>query len=166
MRRYFCALAGTVLLLSACGTTPEERGLTGAGIGAAGGTVLGAVTGLTLVEGALIGAAAGGLAGALTKPETLDLGPPLWKRGTRSSGTASQPAVEQRTMVRDVQRDLARLGYYLGPVDGVAGKQTRAAIRQYQADNGLAANGEVSQRLATHVSSQLASNGVRSSAQR
>jgi hypothetical protein len=37
-----------------------------------------------------------------------------------------------------VQEQLARAGYYDGPVDGVLGPMTREAIAAYQADNGLA----------------------------
>jgi Putative peptidoglycan binding domain len=38
----------------------------------------------------------------------------------------------------DVQEQLARAGYYNGPIDGVLGPMTREAIAAYQADNGLA----------------------------
>jgi hypothetical protein len=38
----------------------------------------------------------------------------------------------------DVQEQLARAGYYDGPIDGVLGPMTREAIAAYQADNGLA----------------------------
>jgi hypothetical protein len=37
----------------------------------------------------------------------------------------------------DVQEQLARAGYYDGPIDGVLGPMTREAIAAYQADNGL-----------------------------
>ena len=38
----------------------------------------------------------------------------------------------------NVQQQLARAGYYDGPIDGVLGPMTREAIAAYQADNGLA----------------------------
>jgi hypothetical protein len=38
----------------------------------------------------------------------------------------------------DVQEQLARAGYYDGPIDGILGPMTREAIAAYQADNGLA----------------------------
>src|SRR6266516_2087781 len=38
----------------------------------------------------------------------------------------------------DVQEQLARAGYYDGPIDGVLGSMTREAIAAFQADNGLA----------------------------
>ena len=43
-------LLAAALGLSACGSTTGDRGLSGAGIGAAAGTALGAVTGLGIVE--------------------------------------------------------------------------------------------------------------------
>ena len=71
-------LLAAALALSACGSSTGDRGLSGAGIGAAAGTALGAVTGLGIVEGALIGAGAGGLTGMLTDEDTIDLGDPWW----------------------------------------------------------------------------------------
>lgn len=38
----------------------------------------------------------------------------------------------------NVQEQLARAGYYDGPIDGILGRMTREAIAAYQADNGLA----------------------------
>ncbi len=72
-------LAGIAFLLAACGTTPQDRVLSGAGLAAAGGAVLGAVTGLAIVPGVVIGAAAGGVVGFLTDEGTINLGKPLWK---------------------------------------------------------------------------------------
>lgn len=72
-------LAAAALVLSACGSGTGDRGLSGAGIGAAAGTAVGAVTGLGIVEGALIGAGAGGLTGVLTDEDTIDFGKPWWK---------------------------------------------------------------------------------------
>lgn len=73
------ALFASAFLLAACGSSTGDRGLSGAGIGAAAGTALGAVTGLGIVEGALIGAGAGGLTGALTDEDTINLGKPWWE---------------------------------------------------------------------------------------
>lgn len=69
-----CAAA----VLSGCGTTPLDRGVSGAGIGAAAGAIGGAVVGAP-GTGAAIGAAIGGAAGALTDPDKVDLGRPIWK---------------------------------------------------------------------------------------
>ncbi len=42
-----------------------------------------------------------------------------------------------------VQTQLARDGYYRGPIDGVVGPGTRAAIAAYQRDNGLRVTGGI-----------------------
>jgi|GEM_PF-3538521 len=46
-------------------------------------------------------------------------------------------------LVEKVQRRLARLGFAPGSADGVYGPQTAHAVRQFQADRGLVADGEV-----------------------
>ena len=66
------------LLLAACGTTPGERATTGAGIGAATGAVAGAMLGAPLI-GAVVGAGVGATAGAVTDPNDVYLGKPIWK---------------------------------------------------------------------------------------
>jgi len=66
------------LLLAACGTTKEDRAISGGAIGAGAGGVAGALTG-NPVAGALIGGAGGAAAGALTNPNQIDLGKPVWK---------------------------------------------------------------------------------------
>ncbi len=47
----------------------------------------------------------------------------------------------------DVQRQLARRGYYHGAIDGDIGPGTRAAIRNYQADRGLPITGRIDRAL-------------------
>ncbi len=41
-----------------------------------------------------------------------------------------------------VQGDLTILGYFDGAIDGIAGKETQAAITEFQADAGIEADGE------------------------
>lgn len=65
--------------LAACGQTRSERALSGAGLGAAGGAAASGITGGNIGTGALLGGAAGGALGALTEPEDIDLGEPIWK---------------------------------------------------------------------------------------
>jgi len=68
-----------LLILAACGNTTGDRGLSGAAIGAGAGAVGGALVGAPLA-GAAIGGVAGGAAGALTTPNQIDLGRPVWER--------------------------------------------------------------------------------------
>jgi hypothetical protein len=60
-------------LLAACGNDPEERALSGGGIGAGAGAIGGALLGANPIAGALIGGAAGAATGALTSPKQIDL---------------------------------------------------------------------------------------------
>lgn len=46
-----------------------------------------------------------------------------------------------------VQRALRRFGYYHGPIDGEIGSGSRAAIRRFQADNGLGVTGRIDRSL-------------------
>ena len=57
------------------------------------------------------------------------------------------PAYGAGSIVIEVQRNLARAGYYHGPIDGVAGPRTRAAIRGYERAHGLRVDGMISQQL-------------------
>lgn len=50
-------------------------------------------------------------------------------------------------LVLNVEDQLQRLGYAAGPVDGVMDDRTRAAIRTYQGDNGLAITGDANDGL-------------------
>lgn len=72
-------LVAIAIGLAGCGTTTGDRGLSGAGIGAAGGAVVGAMVGAPLA-GAAIGAGAGAAAGVATSPSQVDLGRPVWER--------------------------------------------------------------------------------------
>src|ERR1700722_4541313 len=78
MHRSLIALALAGVTLAACGTSTGDRGLSGAGIGAATGAVAGAMVGAPL-EGAAIGAGTGAAVGAMTSPSAVDLGKPVWE---------------------------------------------------------------------------------------
>ena len=56
-----------------------------------------------------------------------------------------------RRMVRLVQARLNALGYPAGVADGQAGKKTRAAVRDFQRDNGMRVTGRIDSRLADAV---------------
>ena len=68
-----------LVALAGCGETKTDRAISGGAIGAAGGAVGGALMG-SPATGALIGGAVGAGAGALTSPDDIDLGKPIWKR--------------------------------------------------------------------------------------
>ena len=70
----------TAVLLSGCGTSTGDRGLSGAAIGAGAGAVGAALLGGPVIGAALVGAGAGALIGAATSPSTVDLGKPVWEK--------------------------------------------------------------------------------------
>ncbi|MFQ5784469.1 MAG: peptidoglycan-binding protein [Alphaproteobacteria bacterium] len=162
MYRSTCVVFALGLMLAACGSTPQDRAVSGAGIGAAGGAIIGAITGLTVVEGAALGATGGALVGIFTDSDKLDLGEPIWKQGAQSGasrdshgGTVasrnSHVGTSDPPFVRNIQSDLSRLGYDPGPVDGIMGPLTTSAIRRYQQDNGLLTDGRATWELAQHI---------------
>jgi hypothetical protein len=65
--------------------------------------------------------------------------------------TAPPPAAAQplsgRTLLAGIQRELSRLGYDPGPVDGLMGNRTRNAIRAYQQTAGMVEDGQPSTTL-------------------
>ena len=76
--RAVLSLAVTALWLAACGTTTQDRALSGGAIGAGVGGAAGLLGG-SPVTGALLGGAVGAGAGALTDPNQVDLGKPAWR---------------------------------------------------------------------------------------
>jgi osmotically inducible lipoprotein OsmB len=74
IKSLFPVLAVSLLALSACGQSPGCRAVTGAGIGAAGGAVIGALAGNPWL-GAAAGAAAGAAVGGLTTSNQINAGP-------------------------------------------------------------------------------------------
>ena len=67
MTRYLL-LAAASLGLAACGDTWGQRAVTGGGIGAGSGAVIGALTPLGVLPGDLVGGAVGAGVGAATTP--------------------------------------------------------------------------------------------------
>ena len=143
-----------IAALVGCGSMPGERALSGSAIGAGAGAVLGAVTGMSVVTGALVGAAGGALTGALTHQGQINFGEPAWKvhpnAAPISQINSQSPPLASQT-VNSIQTGLSRLGYPVGPVDGIIGVQTQTAIRAYQRDHGLRENGRATPRLADHL---------------
>jgi peptidoglycan hydrolase-like protein with peptidoglycan-binding domain len=50
-------------------------------------------------------------------------------------------AAQNRSIVKSAQERLISLGYYTGPVDGVVGRHTTAALKEFQYRNGLPQTG-------------------------
>lgn len=59
----------------------------------------------------------------------------------------SAPAFDDPSLVSAVQKELARLGLYVGTIDGVIGQRTEHAIRTFEQRAGLKRNGKASPSL-------------------
>ncbi len=66
------------------------------------------------------------------------------------------PPLSELNNVALVQSQLNLLGYAAGPVDGVVGPRTRAAIRRFQADAGLPVDGRINDALIASLRRQSA----------
>jgi peptidoglycan hydrolase-like protein with peptidoglycan-binding domain len=67
-----------------------------------------------------------------------------------TGGTAA--AMEPDPLVVAAQRELRRTGYYQGPIDGIPGPQTEAAILRFERAAGLATTGAIGPELVHAVS--------------
>ncbi|BBO88011.1 peptidoglycan-binding domain-containing protein [Desulfosarcina ovata] len=55
--------------------------------------------------------------------------------------------------VVNIQKNLKRLGYYNGGIDGIAGKGTISSVKAYQKDNNLKIDGKLTNSLKVHLES-------------
>jgi osmotically inducible lipoprotein OsmB len=70
---------------------------------------------------------------------------------------AAAAAADPET-VRGIQSGLAKLGFDPGSANGIAGAKTRSAIRAFQQQNGLPADGVPTRELAQQIQQQLGPN--------
>ena len=61
---------------------------------------------------------------------------------TTTTTTAPESNLSATATTYRVQRDLKALGLFDGQVDGIAGEQTQAALRAFQTQQGIGADGE------------------------
>jgi peptidoglycan hydrolase-like protein with peptidoglycan-binding domain len=62
---------------------------------------------------------------------------------TRTSSYTTPPAAQPSVEVRDAQQRLRSAGLYDGPVDGLYGPDTRAAIERFQSNRGMTVTGRL-----------------------
>ena len=65
------------------------------------------------------------------------------KASTSNSATKTSTTSTKKAEIKKIQEKLNELGYDCGKSDGVSGKKTTAAVKKFQKDNGLAADGVV-----------------------
>jgi hypothetical protein len=68
---------------------------------------------------------------------------PASTSATSGSGSSTSPAVIPSASVKKLQQELGQLNYYEGPVDGVMGPQTTAAIKDLQRQANLPQTGSM-----------------------
>lgn len=68
----------------------------------------------------------------------------LLAAANNSTKSESSSSTSSNSMsIKEIQAALKKLGYYTGTVDGVTGSKTKAAIKKFQSDNKLTADGVV-----------------------
>src|SRR5213083_1806203 len=70
--------------------------------------------------------------------------------GNQGRGNDNQAnSYGDRSSIEQLQRRLARAGYYHGAIDGIMGPETRRAIRAYERDHNMPAYGLIDRQLLT-----------------
>ena len=150
------ALLTTAIVLwpSSASAQVIERGVQGALIGAGIGAITGGGKGAG--KGALIGGAAGAVVGGIEKNKNSRRYDPPPEQVYHSAPPPPRysGASNFSRLTHDVQRELVRLGYDPGPIDGQFGRGTANAVSMYQQDYNLLVDGNISQALLKHMIQQ------------
>jgi peptidoglycan hydrolase-like protein with peptidoglycan-binding domain len=81
-----------------------------------------------------------------------------WEAGPVQLGTGKHnPSGSRR--VREVQRRLRSLGYRPGPIDGIYGKRTRAAVAWFQVKHGFEVDGRATLAVVGHLRARTRGGG-------
>jgi uncharacterized protein YcfJ len=72
----------------------------------------------------------------------------------RSQRVGGAPVTSQEG-VREAQRLLTALGFYNGPISGISGPQTQAAVRAFQGSGGLPQTGQITPPLVNMMRASL-----------
>lgn len=126
-----------------------ECGVLGAGVGGGIGAAVGGQRGAA--TGAIIGGVLGLGTGAQNEQRRQRRVYRTYEPAPRRTYRPAPKRSVSTQLTADIQYSLTNLGYNPGPIDGVAGRGTRAAVRDYQADNGLLVDGQVSRALLKHM---------------
>ena len=138
-------VAASLILMTGCGSKKEEVVSLPPEQILAGNAIL-APQSVTLEAHNI--ATSGNLSAVLpTEPATLEL--------------TSSAAIEKPTD-KDIQQALKNAGVYSGPVDGNIGPKSKKAIRDFQTQSGLNADGKVGPRTWKKLSAHLQSAPVES----
>ncbi len=82
--------------------------------------------------------------------------------GRSNVGIKKKGSRKDKEYIREIQACLKNAGFYHGEIDGVKGRKTRAAIKEFQRANGLTADGVVGKKTRDALSKY--SSGAETSA--
>lgn len=71
--------------------------------------------------------------------------------GSQDVGDLMVKYVDTSSYNKQIQQALKDLGYYQGSIDGIIGQATTSAIKKFQSDNGLVADGIVGEKTAAKL---------------
>jgi N-acetylmuramoyl-L-alanine amidase len=75
-------------------------------------------------------------------------------------GIKSRSGTKSKESVRDIQTCLKNAGFYNGKIDGVKGRQTKRAIKDFQEANSLKADGVVGPKTWDALSKYMSGAGA------
>ena len=81
------------------------------------------------------------------------------KSGKTSSSSSSSGSSLDKTTVRVLQKQLKAIGYYYGNITGNYGEKTERAVKKYQQDHGLTANGKADYKTRVAIERSSKSSG-------
>ncbi len=98
----------------------------------------------------------------LVKPEQLETTPPITEemKEKKPQDTGIQLAGDEATKNRQVQAALKNAGYDPGTIDGKLGAKSKKAIKDFQAANGLKADGKVGAKTWAKLSTYILPAGT------
>ena len=93
----------------------------------------------------------------LVKPEQLEPNPPITEemKEKKPQEVATQLAPDEKTKNMQIQTALKNAGYEPGTIDGKLGAKSKKAIKDFQAANGLKADGRVGAKTWAKLSNYL-----------
>ena len=84
---------------------------------------------------------------------------------TTKTVTQTAPATAANPAVLQLQLGMTSLGYYEGPIDGVYGEETTAAVKELQTDLGVTADGRVGTETVTAFNEAVESGKIEPASQ-
>jgi peptidoglycan hydrolase-like protein with peptidoglycan-binding domain len=98
------------------------------------------------------------LAALTTTPPTTSAPVPTTAPAPTTTSTPPGSDIPATATIIVVQGDLTFLGFYTGPIDGIAGDETQAAITAFQKDVGIEADGQYGPQTDAAMAETLESN--------